>query len=225
MTAKLKSLIIVQDTYFLQALCHKKAHVNYSCTRRTFIKASPLYLFLNILLYSLPSALVYRTYNMYVCRLQSNPFWQPRNLFRNASRLQIKFSLCFVLGKDCLFCVPFKSMTIQYIYSYLQWHLHTTFDILGAEKYSFFTGPFVLNPVSHVARSKLECVVLRRLHDNGSSATKNLLTVQACYEIFSLLLVCVTLNPLRPNGNYMNHLLWQSVMLHFEFIGLVWFSL
>jgi hypothetical protein len=27
------------------------------------------------------------------------------------------------------------------------------------------------------------------------------------------------LNPLRPSGNYMNHLLWQSVMLHFVFIG------
>jgi hypothetical protein len=27
------------------------------------------------------------------------------------------------------------------------------------------------------------------------------------------------LYPLRPSGNYMNHLLWQSVMLHFAFIG------
>jgi hypothetical protein len=34
-----------------------------------------------------------------------------------------------------------------------------------------------------------------------------------------------TLNPLRPSGNYMNHLLWQSVMLHFVFIGFAWFSL
>jgi hypothetical protein len=33
------------------------------------------------------------------------------------------------------------------------------------------------------------------------------------------------LSPLRPSGNYMNHLLWQSVMLHFEFIGFAWFSL
>jgi hypothetical protein len=139
MSAKLKSLIIVQDTYFLQALCHKKAHVNYSCRRRTFIKASPLYLFLNILLYSLPSALVYRTYNMSVCRLQSNPFWQPRNLFRNASRLQIILSLCFVLGKDCLF-LCLSSLWLC-IYSYLQWHLHITFDILGAEKYSFLQAP------------------------------------------------------------------------------------
>jgi D-alanyl-lipoteichoic acid acyltransferase DltB (MBOAT superfamily) len=32
-------------------------------------------------------------------------------------------------------------------------------------------------------------------------------------------------NPLRPSGNYMNHLLWQSVMLHFVFIGFAWFSL
>jgi hypothetical protein len=30
-------------------------------------------------------------------------------------------------------------------------------------------------------------------------------------------------NPLRPSGNYMSHLLWQSVMLHFVFIGFVWF--
>jgi hypothetical protein len=33
------------------------------------------------------------------------------------------------------------------------------------------------------------------------------------------------LNHLRPSGNYMNHLLWQSVMLHFVFIGFAWFSL
>jgi hypothetical protein len=30
-------------------------------------------------------------------------------------------------------------------------------------------------------------------------------------------------NPLRSSGNYKNHLLWQSVMLHFVFIGFVWF--
>jgi D-alanyl-lipoteichoic acid acyltransferase DltB (MBOAT superfamily) len=33
------------------------------------------------------------------------------------------------------------------------------------------------------------------------------------------------IKPLRPSGNYMNHLLWQSVMLHFVFIGFAWFSL
>jgi hypothetical protein len=33
------------------------------------------------------------------------------------------------------------------------------------------------------------------------------------------------LNPLRPSGSYMNHLLWQSVMLHFVFIGFARFSL
>jgi hypothetical protein len=32
-------------------------------------------------------------------------------------------------------------------------------------------------------------------------------------------------NPLRPSGNYVNHLLWQPVMLHFVFIGFAWFSL
>jgi D-alanyl-lipoteichoic acid acyltransferase DltB (MBOAT superfamily) len=31
--------------------------------------------------------------------------------------------------------------------------------------------------------------------------------------------------PLRPSGNYMKHLLWQSLMLHFVFIGFVGFSL
>jgi hypothetical protein len=35
----------------------------------------------------------------------------------------------------------------------------------------------------------------------------------------------VSLNPLRPRGNYMNNLLWQSVMLHFVFIGFLWFSM
>jgi hypothetical protein len=35
----------------------------------------------------------------------------------------------------------------------------------------------------------------------------------------------VDINHLRPSGNYMNHLLWQSVMLQFVFIGFVWFSL
>jgi D-alanyl-lipoteichoic acid acyltransferase DltB (MBOAT superfamily) len=33
------------------------------------------------------------------------------------------------------------------------------------------------------------------------------------------------INPLRPSGNYMNHLLWQSVVLHFVFTGFVRFSL
>jgi D-alanyl-lipoteichoic acid acyltransferase DltB (MBOAT superfamily) len=33
------------------------------------------------------------------------------------------------------------------------------------------------------------------------------------------------INPLRSSGNYMNHLLWQSVTLYFVFIGFAWFSL
>jgi hypothetical protein len=37
--------------------------------------------------------------------------------------------------------------------------------------------------------------------------------------------VGILFNPLRPSGNYMNHPLWQSVMLNFVFIGFVWFSL
>jgi hypothetical protein len=32
-------------------------------------------------------------------------------------------------------------------------------------------------------------------------------------------------NPLRPSGKYMNHMLWQSVMLHFVFIDFAWLSL
>jgi hypothetical protein len=32
-------------------------------------------------------------------------------------------------------------------------------------------------------------------------------------------------NPLRPSGNCMNHMLWQSIMLHFVFIGFAWLSL
>jgi D-alanyl-lipoteichoic acid acyltransferase DltB (MBOAT superfamily) len=32
-------------------------------------------------------------------------------------------------------------------------------------------------------------------------------------------------NPLRPSGNYMNHLFRQTVTLHFVFIGFEWFSL
>jgi hypothetical protein len=33
------------------------------------------------------------------------------------------------------------------------------------------------------------------------------------------------LNALRPSGNHVNHLLWQSVMLHFVIIGFAWLSL
>jgi hypothetical protein len=33
------------------------------------------------------------------------------------------------------------------------------------------------------------------------------------------------INPLRPSGNYMNHLLWQSAMLLIVFISFTWFSL
>jgi hypothetical protein len=32
-------------------------------------------------------------------------------------------------------------------------------------------------------------------------------------------------NPLRPSGKHMNHLLSQSVMLHFVFVGFACFSL
>jgi hypothetical protein len=43
--------------------------------------------------------------------------------------------------------------------------------------------------------------------------------------LLTILSLCCVNNPLRPSGNYMNHLLWQSVMLHFVFIGFSWFSL
>jgi hypothetical protein len=33
------------------------------------------------------------------------------------------------------------------------------------------------------------------------------------------------INSLRPSGNYMNHLLWQSVMSHFVCIDFAWFPL
>jgi hypothetical protein len=32
-------------------------------------------------------------------------------------------------------------------------------------------------------------------------------------------------NPLGPSSSYMNHLLWQSVMLHFVFVGFAWLTL
>jgi hypothetical protein len=40
-----------------------------------------------------------------------------------------------------------------------------------------------------------------------------------------LFMLCGWLSPLKTSGNYINHLLCQSVILHFVFIGLVWFSL
>jgi hypothetical protein len=46
--------------------------------------------------------------------------------------------------------------------------------------------------------------------------------------VLSLFIMChifTTPLPLRPSGNYMNHLLWQSVILYFVFIGFAWFSL
>jgi hypothetical protein len=37
--------------------------------------------------------------------------------------------------------------------------------------------------------------------------------------------ICMYLrNPSKPSGDYMYHLLYQSVILHFVFMGLVWFS-
>jgi D-alanyl-lipoteichoic acid acyltransferase DltB (MBOAT superfamily) len=36
--------------------------------------------------------------------------------------------------------------------------------------------------------------------------------------------IVLTINSLRPSGNYMNHLLRQLLMLHFVFIGFAWFS-
>jgi hypothetical protein len=51
---------------------------------------------------------------------------------------------------------------------------------------------------------------------------------QECsYETFyqSLHAGCVCLNPLKPKGNNMSHLLQQSVTLHFVFMGFVRFSL
>jgi hypothetical protein len=55
--------------------------------------------------------------------------------------------------------------------------------------------------------------------------------VQQIMQIGSLVtwavvgLIAAKFNPLRPNGNYVNHLLWQSAVLHFVFIGFAWFSL
>jgi hypothetical protein len=49
-----------------------------------------------------------------------------------------------------------------------------------------------------------------------------------CPSTLLVLLVesqCVVFNPLRPSGNYINHMLCQSLMLHFVFIGFQWFSL
>jgi hypothetical protein len=43
--------------------------------------------------------------------------------------------------------------------------------------------------------------------------------------LHAIMLRKLSVTPLRPSGNYMNHLLWQSVMLHIVFIGFVWFSL
>jgi hypothetical protein len=49
------------------------------------------------------------------------------------------------------------------------------------------------------------------------------------YEFFISLSCCLSyfiwFSSLTPSGNYMNHLLRQSVMLYFVFIGFAWFSL
>jgi hypothetical protein len=45
------------------------------------------------------------------------------------------------------------------------------------------------------------------------------------YEFYlKMTYVVLPINPLKPSGDYMNHLLYQSVILHFIFMGLVWFS-
>jgi hypothetical protein len=48
---------------------------------------------------------------------------------------------------------------------------------------------------------------------------------KAIYAISGQTVATDHVNRLRPSGNYVNHLLWQSVMLHFVFIGFAWFSL
>jgi hypothetical protein len=49
--------------------------------------------------------------------------------------------------------------------------------------------------------------------------------LRVCADQYEVVRDCQKFNPLRPNGNYMNHLLWQSLMLNFVFTGFVWFSL
>jgi hypothetical protein len=68
---------------------------------------------------------------------------------------------------------------------------------------------------------------------SSSSVPDNFLTLNQRTTELTVSFLCrhtlvprwLFLNPLRPSGNYMNHLLWQSVMLHFVFIGFVWFWL
>jgi hypothetical protein len=70
----------------------------------------------------------------------------------------------------------------------------------------------------------LSCCWLTRL---GRFHTDWAFTAQTCVKLnhSSPDYMSHVINPLRPSGSYINHLLWQSVMLHFVFIGFVWFSL
>jgi hypothetical protein len=43
-------------------------------------------------------------------------------------------------------------------------------------------------------------------------------------DVCSQYLDYLQFNPLKPTGNYVYHLLYQSVTVHFVFMDLVWFS-
>jgi serine/threonine protein kinase len=61
------------------------------------------------------------------------------------------------------------------------------------------------------------------LYRNGVNVRQLCSDIKVLLHIMDFYILKICINPLRPSGNYMNHLLWQSLMLHFVFIGFVWF--
>jgi hypothetical protein len=50
-------------------------------------------------------------------------------------------------------------------------------------------------------------------------------TNDPAHELIQMKLQSRLLNHLKLSGDYMYHLIYQSVTLHYVFMGLVWFSL
>jgi hypothetical protein len=86
---------------------------------------------------------------------------------------------------------------------------------------SYHSTEITLYGYSRVSRSKLSRPPFPTVERSTRLSTnfKILLEFKTCELICALFYGTFSLT---PSGNYMNHLLWQSVMLHFVFIAFVW---
>jgi hypothetical protein len=122
------------------------------------------------------------------------------------------------------------SETIRLYYDLNKWSTIHIGKLIGAQSHTEFRAFY--------GRKRFITVMMMTVTgryakpDKRKYIRKNTLSLKFILILLSHLRTCISdglfssgFNPLRPSGNYINRMLWQSVTLHFVFIGFVWFSL